>query len=212
MIARYAVLEKMHLYTASNFADTKLLEEAILRLYTSILTYLARVKRFHEEITSKRVLKSIIDPLTRFQSLMTRMTNEQLEVDRCAQMVQAARTTNIGERLENASLNQHESHNKLLALLNTIDGPIARMPSQLVDVKDRLNKNKRLEILRWVSSQPYVEFHEQIKKRALPGSGRWLLLSSVYVEWRRASSSSLLWLHGRPGTGKSTLTLVNIAP
>ena len=68
--------------------------------------------------------------------------------------------------------------------------------------------SERVEILRWLSAQPYLEHHQQIKKQALPGSGQWLLQDPLYIQWYKQSMSSLLWLHGRPGSGKSTLVLV----
>lgn len=65
--------------------------------------------------------------------------------------------------------------------------------------------SKRIEILFWLSSQPYQEHHEQVSKSALAGTGRWLLEDHVYLKWYKESNSSLLWLHGRVGSGKSTL-------
>ena len=65
--------------------------------------------------------------------------------------------------------------------------------------------SERVEILRWLSPQPYMKHHQQIKKQALPGSGRWLLRDPLYIQWYKQSVSSLLWLHGKPGSGKSTL-------
>ena len=50
-----------------------------------------------------------------------------------------------------------------------------------------------------------MEHHEQISKRALPGTGRWLLDDPAYAQWHKESASSLLWLHGKVGSGKSTL-------
>lgn len=68
-----------------------------------------------------------------------------------------------------------------------------------------LVERERVSILRWLSEQPYELHHQQVKKQALKGSGQWLLQDSVYAEWHRSSVSSLLWLHGKPGSGKSTL-------
>ena len=62
-----------------------------------------------------------------------------------------------------------------------------------------------MKILEWLSSQPYLDHHQQIKKQALEGSGQWLLQDQTYAEWYKSSTSSLLWLHGKPGSGKSTL-------
>lgn len=64
---------------------------------------------------------------------------------------------------------------------------------------------KRTEILRWLSSQPYLEYHNQNKKDVLAGTGKWLLSEPSFMNWKNDSASSLLWLHGMPGSGKSKL-------
>lgn len=65
--------------------------------------------------------------------------------------------------------------------------------------------SKRESILRWLSDRPYESHHKQIRKQAFEGSGQWLLQDPLYAEWQKASVSSLLFLHGKPGSGKSTL-------
>ena len=110
-------------------------------------------------------------------------------------------------------------------LLKSIDRPICRMSRQLDSVEDQLQRNRihartgpmlintsvdseRVKILEWLSSQPYKDHHRQIKKQALSGSGQWLLQDPLYARWYQQSVSSLLWLHGKPGSGKSTLVYV----
>jgi hypothetical protein len=69
----------------------------------------------------------------------------------------------------------------------------------------RLAGAKRAQILRWLSSEPYIKHHEETKKDALPGTGQWLLSDMVFHTWKNGSESSLLWLHGMIGSGKSKL-------
>ena len=65
--------------------------------------------------------------------------------------------------------------------------------------------SKRTEILRWISPEPYIQHHEQTKKDVLLGTGQWLLSDPVFDKWKKESVSSILWLHGIPGSGKSKL-------
>jgi hypothetical protein len=69
----------------------------------------------------------------------------------------------------------------------------------------RLAVEKRTRILGWLSSEPYIQHHEQMKEDVLPGTGQWLLSDMVFRTWRNGSDSSLLWLHGMIGSGKSKL-------
>ena len=112
-------------------------------------------------------------------------------------------------------------YTKLQELLRSIDSPICRMSRQLDSLEDQLKRkaicasvrlkltisvgSERIEILLWLSSQPYIEHHQQIKRQALSGSGQWLLQDPLYSQWYEQSVSSLLWLRGKPGSGKSTL-------
>ena len=71
---------------------------------------------------------------------------------------------------------------------------------------DRLvSASERTKILQWISVEPYIKHHEQTKKDILDGTGQWLLLDPVFNKWKKESASSILWIHGIPGSGKSKL-------
>jgi hypothetical protein len=63
-----------------------------------------------------------------------------------------------------------------------------------------------MRIQNWLSSQPYKFYHAETKKGIIPGTGQWLLGDPLFRKWKRDSVSSILWLHGIPGSGKSKLT------
>lgn len=151
------------------------------------------------------MLKAIVVSEEEFKKLGESMDIEQTIVDRCAGLVDAETRNSITETLGSLSANEESNHSQLLSLLHNIDGPTFRMSGQLQRVEDHLDEQKRIEILRWLSSQPYMEHHEQVFKHVLSGSGAWLLQDPLYIQWHKNSASSLLWLHGKVGSGKSTL-------
>lgn len=53
----------------------------------------------------------------------------------------------------------------------------------------------------------YSHRHEQNKQRVSEGTCNWLMDQSAFAEWRQRVSSTVpvLWVHGPPGSGKSTL-------
>jgi len=65
--------------------------------------------------------------------------------------------------------------------------------------------SKRKDILLWMSPEPYMQHHEQTKEGVLSGTGQWLLSDPLFEKWKKESASSILWLHGIPGSGKSKL-------
>lgn len=206
MIGRYAIFEDIYLRQTSKASME--LESALIRLYSTILSYQSKAKSFFDQSSPKRILRSAFVTEDEFESLATKMELEQSNVDRCAAILDAENQNKISNSLEVLSIVQNEKHAGLMELLHTIDGPILRMNSQLSVIEDHLDKSKRYEILRWISAQPYLEHHEQISKNALSGTGKWLLEDPTYAEWHKGSTSSLLWLHGKVGAGKSTLVSI----
>lgn len=208
MIGRYAIFEDVYLRRMSK-ASTEL-ENVLIQLYSTILLYQSKAKSFFDQSSPKRILSSVFVTEDEFESLIRKMDLDQSNVDRCAAILDAENLNDNSDSLEALSIGQHEKHAGLMNLLHTIDGPILRMSSQLNGIEDHLDRFKRFEILRWVSAQPYLEHHEQISKRALAGTGRWLLEDPIYASWHKGSTSSLLWLHGKVGAGKSTLVSIVI--
>ena len=208
MIGRYAIFEDVYLRRTSK-ATTEL-ENALIQLYSTILLYQSKAKSFFDQSSPKRILGSVFVTEDEFESLARRMESEQSNVDHCAAILDAENQNDISNSLEALSISQYEKHRGLMDLLRTIDGPILRMSSQLNGIEDRLDRSKRFDILRWISAQPYLEHHDQISKKALAGTGKWLLEDPLYEKWHKESTSSLLWLHGKVGAGKSTLVSIVI--
>ena len=70
--------------------------------------------------------------------------------------------------------------------------------------------SKRAEIMQWLSPEPYIQHHKQAKQGVLAGTGQWLLTDPIFETWKKESASSILWLHGIPGSGKSKLVQVGL--
>ena len=206
LISRCAIIESLHLRHAS--PATNNLEEAIGSLYVSILSSLAKAKGFFSQKTPKRLLKGIFVAEEEFQKLLTRINDEQAEIDRYAVLVQTEAQASVNAKLDALTIDGDEKQTELLRLLTLIDGPVRRLDVQLRCIEDSLEADKRTKILEWISSQPYIEHHERIKRDDVPNRGRWLLDAPVYSRWHKESSCSLLWLHGKVGSGKTTLTAI----
>nr|XP_036576344.1 ankyrin repeat protein [Colletotrichum truncatum]KAF6783069.1 ankyrin repeat protein [Colletotrichum truncatum] len=65
---------------------------------------------------------------------------------------------------------------------------------------------RNIEILNWISKEPYEQHHKLTRSEVLNGTGKWLLEDPTFLQWKNESVSSVLWLHGIPGSGKSKLT------
>ncbi|KAL7270606.1 hypothetical protein RUND412_006680 [Rhizina undulata] len=63
---------------------------------------------------------------------------------------------------------------------------------------------ERSKILEWISRVPFEEHHWFFRQLRQDGTGKWLLEKRDYIQWIN-STSSILWLRGNAGAGKTTL-------
>ncbi|OAA62771.1 Ankyrin repeat-containing domain protein [Niveomyces insectorum RCEF 264] len=70
----------------------------------------------------------------------------------------------------------------------------------------QIENDKRLEILDWISSIQYGKHHDTVRDARTPNTCEWLLQDHRFRQWEDAASSTLLWLQGSPGAGKTFLT------
>jgi hypothetical protein len=122
---------------------------------------------------------------------------------------------------------QLEQHLELKTILSDMDTPLKRIDRTVEQIQDTLEGNatpllivmtltfvrtafKRTKILQWLSAEPYQKHHKQAHSGFLSGPGAWLLADLVYKKWKVESASSILWLHGIPGSGKSKLVYVMV--
>ena len=78
-------------------------------------------------------------------------------------------------------------------------------------MKERNEEHKLFtSCLAWISN---LDFHELYRERCddhLSGTGDWFLNSMKYQDWRTSNQSSLLWVQGTAGSGKSMLSAITI--
>jgi hypothetical protein len=67
-------------------------------------------------------------------------------------------------------------------------------------------RNHRDDVLEWLKATEYGSQQSDLYNRMQEGTGQWLFHSSEYREWSASTASSLLYCHGMPGAGKTSLT------
>jgi hypothetical protein len=232
-IALYEIIERRYLQRATAFKVQ--LESSIARLYATILQFLGKASRFYSHNTGARFMKSVVEnadkTLSPFLTAMVRQDRDVKDVlalldaeDAKSTAVQIQSTVdqvtnslhNVDSKLDQFSSAQRGEYNalgagnqkiqrKLSELYDQVDYPMLRLVRYLDQQNDNLEKEKRLAILRWLSKIPYAKHHRNINRDILPDSGEWLLREESYKYWKVSSTSSILWLHGIPGCGKSKL-------
>jgi hypothetical protein len=72
-------------------------------------------------------------------------------------------------------------------------------------VAELANRSQANEVRQWLSPpDPSTDFHEALKQRHA-NTGKWFLEGKKYHDWR-TTPHAFLWLHARPGAGKTVLS------
>ncbi|PLB46372.1 hypothetical protein P170DRAFT_215217 [Aspergillus steynii IBT 23096] len=195
LIARYTVFEKLYLH--EDCESMLKLRESLRELYAAILRYLSKAKDYFTGNCLKRFGRGLLDMLRKEYDELWAKINET-EVERWAKLVDA-------ELNRKTAKQAGEQHEQLKTILHNMEQPIMHVSHQLAAIQDKLDSDERMEVFHWISRIEYKKHHEELSKGVLPGSGAWLLRSPEYIQWGQSSVSSILWLHGIPGSGKTKL-------
>ncbi|KAL7274140.1 hypothetical protein RUND412_002974 [Rhizina undulata] len=98
--------------------------------------------------------------------------------------------------------NQGDSRGNII--IDNINSPVNI--GKIVVNEDR--DGERFEILEWLSKVPFENHHLFIRPFRQAGTGEWLLEKKEFIDWKDSSSSSILWLRGIAGAGKTVLASV----
>ncbi len=201
VLVRYRILENAcGLSTLASDSDETLhLGHCIIKVYVSILKYLATAKRFWSQNTAKRIAKGLFgDMETEHRVLQSAVSNADDEAFKTASVVQHQHLIGVSEVAQRT----------LTSLLKDIQNPIFRTAQNISEIQDRLHQDQRREVLHWLSTIPCESQHQEAYKRVLRGTGSWLLEHQEFLKWQKSSSSEIFWCHGIPGAGKSAMTSI----
>jgi len=201
LVSRYQTFEKVYSIRQDGSMARAQLEDALVRLYASILRYqvvivnhtdsrVARIKASMHK-SSDCVPQKVLDDIMEQESEVLRIQ------------------TTLYREIDN-------SHFELL--LEEVKASLAGLESLLKTTKSRLDlltefvkTSLRDSVLEWISQMKYEKYHNSAEKTALSGTGLWLqerTLAYTYVTWFDCAAPTVLWLQGFMGCGKSCLTLV----
>ncbi|CAG8955087.1 hypothetical protein HYFRA_00007102 [Hymenoscyphus fraxineus] len=224
LIAKLEVVEQLYLPKQTVLHSR--LTNSIIMLYASILEFLVQAGLYFEQKTSTRIAKSMFQLEEITTKYITDITSKANEVEGYVRLIVGESIDQTESRLGliegnlakldltfqthsavdlQANRAADERHRDLQKIWEELHEPITRIANQLSSRDDSLKETDRLAIFDWLSQVPYFSHHRSKVKLLLPGSGKWLLRKPEFVDWLNASASSILWLHGIPGSGKSML-------
>ncbi|KAJ5635470.1 uncharacterized protein N7484_008783 [Penicillium longicatenatum] len=159
-------------------------DQALIRVYSAMLSFTAEVRKARDENEAKRMAKSIFQFTDQSLSTLKVVVKEQKEALKEWQQLAA-------------DLINQENAKKLLADSD-------QLLENTKNIESKLSTEEQKTQLQWLSSAKFSTRHDLLVKKRVGNTGLWLLDSQEYSNWM-ATSGSLLWLPGISGCGKSVL-------
>lgn len=193
---------------------TKLLEEAAQHAW-QVVTVSGRIDSGHQLVT-----QVLIDDLSESHQRSMVWLQQQLDEDKNtmidivrsnhSQIVHSLHWQNARlDRIDDAISHlvgpnkSHQVHTR--SLFRSSVYRLLMVQRVVAAFEGGYNVYNRLKILRWLSVIPYQQHQKQTYSEVQQGTGTWFLQDVVYKNWKELPESSILWLHGPPGFGKSKL-------
>jgi len=187
-------LNRLHIYT-EKITSSPEMSDIIVQILVEVLSVLAlatkqvkegRFKKFAKKLIGESDIESILQRLDRLTQEEARMT--------------------IAHTLEVV----HDIFDNLKVVMNdgkvSTDGVLKAlvMIQQTAEEVNRIQRNQlQRDIRSWLSPPDPSINHNIARGIYQNGTASWFTESTTFKEWK--SNGSLLWVHGKPGSGKSIL-------
>jgi Cdc6-like AAA superfamily ATPase len=204
LLPRCAIYENLYIGVNPQPRNAKAIERTLIELYTSILVFLVWARRHFDQNLALRTARGIFATETA-QSLLNSIDGNDSSVRKEANLADAEYHRCASRNLAQL-ITDHGT--KLRDILGELEMPILRIELAVTAIYEDLQESKRNTILQWLSSTPYPQHHENVQEGILENSGEWLLQHETFRRWQTSTASTILWLHGIPGAGKTKLTSV----
>ncbi|RGP73564.1 ankyrin repeat [Fusarium longipes] len=191
LIRRGIVYQEVYLsdHPVSNSHED--LRTKLVRVYKSCLEFLAFV---HEELKQgnlKRFFSALLEPGHGKDRVLDVKALEQ-ELESSARACEAV-------------VNQTRS-NKHLELLKSLQLPLKKIDDGVIAVLAKLEEREKTKVMDYISTIRVGGHHNEKCTTRTEGTCEWLVAHKKFREWEESSCSSMFWLQGSMGSGKSYLS------
>ncbi|KAF8426195.1 hypothetical protein EV426DRAFT_592825 [Tirmania nivea] len=178
------------------------LEATLIKLHGNILSVLARAVRYLKH--KREVVRSIFH-YDNFEDHL-RMIDDILQELRDDVAIAERDITNLNREW------QQDTFQRLKSLLYGLGGTLENLERSVEALENDLQEKKRNDLLTWISTCPYKRHHDDILggQQIMQNTGQWLFETDDFLDWIKEPGSSIFWLNGNPGVGKSHLTYAAI--
>ncbi|KAN0136449.1 hypothetical protein V8E53_005817, partial [Lactarius tabidus] len=193
----------VRLETYTNVPLTPAMTNKMVQITVEILDILAIATKEMKQGRAKKFLKKVIGQTKLDDGLkkLDKLTNEEVAMA-SAQLLRV--THNINENIKAVDRNVRTMANVISAIsdFDCSDGNAAA--KEVKSIVDDMKRNQLRESLRkWQCPPDPSTNHHIVGDRQHEGTAEWFIDSDQCHEWK--ADGSLLWIHGKAGSGKSVL-------
>ncbi|KAI5839408.1 hypothetical protein DFP73DRAFT_634605 [Morchella snyderi] len=207
--------ERLYLGTRLELGDE--LRKSLVKFYISVLRFLVYGKDYLSKSTADRVQASFFSELSRLMDdMQTLLGDVKSKVNTIHMQWEERRHDDISDQLAQirqvittleAPPDNAELKDTVEKLYEDVEGEAMRHALSPIGVLSHMwiTGKRRLDILQWISDVPFGDHHTFNSQRRQEDTGHWLLENKSFLEWRNSSDSSILWMRGDAGSGKTLL-------
>ena len=151
------------------------------------------------------------------KNILTQVSNRKDSVDSDAGHAYAEMNSDafdrIGKQLDAMGYAEADHNRRLDVLREEFDRQLESIDYKVSEIFDSMRNRQQeshvRQVLDWLSptvqDQSRKTTHQSLQNRRLPSSGSWLLQDKEYLQWQDSEKSSITWVRGTSGTGKTML-------
>ncbi|KAK5994570.1 Vegetative incompatibility HET-E-1-like protein [Cladobotryum mycophilum] len=196
IIRRGQLYEQIHTSETTDEAAILNLHEALVGLYTAAIELLVRSYSLLEKGEVRKTLDIVFHP-NRASGLISDLSKMEQRLSHEVSLCESSRHDKSTDQITK----------KLRDHLNELSAPLTRIDKGVVRLLEAINESQVEALLNFISSEKIGNRHADVCDLRLEGTGEWLLNHPSFRDWDCIpSSSTVLWLKGTVGTGKTCLT------
>jgi hypothetical protein len=178
----YEALYRLELQGEAALSD---LEASLVALYKVVLKFMSQALKLFGNSGARRAAHAALNP-DDVEGVIAELEKHEDAAERAASSC---------ERVFQRTA--HGEHTKQLqSLLAQFRAPVLRIDAGVEKLLDRSDQHERVAALQWASKIPYESNHVAAREGRIKNTAEWILQHPTYRDWRAASASMILWLHG----------------
>ncbi|EMD33581.1 hypothetical protein CERSUDRAFT_125879 [Gelatoporia subvermispora B] len=193
-------LDRLKIY--SNGPSITSMKPMLLKILTEVISILALATAEVKQSRLNKYVQKLLGDTTVEDALrkLNRLTSkEALTVE--AETLDA--TYRLLKALDTLMQTGAVATDKLLAAISELDRHVANIGQIEKDINDMKRDAMGEKYRRWLSPPDPSTNHNTAVESHQDGTSTWFIEGDVLAEWK--TTGSLLWIHGKPGSGKSIL-------